>query len=379
MALFKLPRFVALDTSHLGAWARDWWSADHERSARAKAVRQELDAAGWIPLISFHHLTELFAHGEDSVVEERIEFLCQLDVLGWVALREGEPCPATIVDVLAAELEAVLSRPGATSREVRDMTRPKVLRVGRGEEAVQGFRFEWRKLRPFFQAQAEDVRRNVAITRSGAFDANQLRVAELLKGHFKTPVEQRNSLETMHSRLSEQIRMRGDRRIADADQVATDFFLSVAQAAKELPSDPREFVLALLEAKNVEPGDVGPDTTIGDLDEIGIFRGHLKVAAEVLGRPWADIKCRVHPNQFPTWIIDRGLRLFGQDNPERKGSDLNDSYLTALAAYAGLTLVDKRTLQNVRQAQAKSPAFADIIGPVVKVSQYADVISVLPD
>ena len=101
--------------------------------------------------------------------------------------------------------------------------------------------------------------------------------------------------------------------------------------------------------------------------------------AEALDLPWAAIKGRVHPDQFPSWIIGHCLRRFGQDVPERKGSDLNDGYLLALAAYADLTLVDKRAMENVRRARTGSAAFAGLIRNVAKAATYLDVSAAISD
>lgn len=181
----------------------------------------------------------------------------------------------------------------------------------------------------------------------------------------------------MIARLASEVRTRGDRRIADADAVATEFFQRVTDTAAEFPADARLFIIAGLIAKNIEPSDIGPETTLGHLHDIGIFRGQLKVVAEALDLPWAAIKGRVQPDRFPSWVIGQSLRQFGHDVPERKGSDINDGYLLALAAYADLTLVDKRALENVRRAKAGSAAFTDLVGDVAKAAVYGDVTAAM--
>lgn len=125
--------------------------------------------------------------------------------------------------------------------------------------------------------------------------------------------------------------------------------------------------------KGIEAADIGPATTLGDLDDIGIFRNQLKVAAEALGLSWPLLKQQVRMEQFPSSIIDRALRRYGQDVPERKGSELTDGHLACLAAYADLTFVDKRTKENLRQASQKSAAFASVVRAVEKAAGYSDI------
>ncbi len=376
MAAFRTPRFVAFDSSHLGAWARDWSSDDATRRARSQRLETLLVETGWVPLVCWHHVEELLNHSE-AVVEARVDFLCSLPVVGWVAHRGGEDFPGGIIDVMGAELQAVLVTPGQTAGDVRDVAGASILRVGSGREAFRGFRSIWRDLLPHLREHAEGARRNVAITRATFNDTAKVKIVDLLKGRLRDVDGQSEAIATMTTRLAAEVRSRGDRRIADADAVATDFFRSVTQTAAGFPDNARRFVIAGLIAKNIEPGDVGPETTLGDLDDIGIFRGQLKVVAEALDLSWAAIKGRVRPDQFPSWVIGQALRRFGHDVPERKGSDINDGYLLALAAYADLTLVDKRTLENVRRAKAGSAEFADLIGAVARAGAYSDVTAAM--
>lgn len=376
MAAVKTPRFVAFDSSHLGAWALDWASSDAVQRARSQAFEAQLDETGWVPLVCWHHLEELLNHTE-AVVERRVEFLCGLPVVGWVAHRGGEAFPGGIIDLVGAELQAVLDVPDRTVGEVRESARGSILRVGTGGEAFGGFKTIWRDLLPHLREHAESARRNVAITRATFNDTDKTKIVDLLRGRFRDVAGQSEAIATMTARLAAEVRARGDRRIADADAVATEFFQRVTDTAAELPDDARLFVIRGLIAKNIEPGDIGPETTLGDLDDIGIFRGQLKVVAEAVGLSWAAIKGRVHPDSFPSWVIGQNLRRYGQDVPERKGSDLNDGYLLALAAYADLTLVDKRALENVRRAKTRSAEFAGLIGNVAKAAIYSEVMATI--
>src|SRR5690242_1036915 len=118
MAALKAPRYIAFDSSHLAAWARDWSSADATQRARSRALEARLSETGWVPLICWHHLEELLNHSE-AAVEARVDFLCSLPVVGWVARRGGEDFPGGIIDVVGAELRAVLAVPDRTADEVR--------------------------------------------------------------------------------------------------------------------------------------------------------------------------------------------------------------------------------------------------------------------
>lgn len=165
MAALKAPRFIAFDSSHLGAWAADWSSSDATQRARSQALETKLSDTGWVPLICWHHLEELLNHSE-AVVGARVDFLCSLPVVGWVAHRGGQDFPGGIIDLVGAELQAVLAGPNRTANEVRAAARGSILRVGSGREAFGGFKAIWRDLLPHLRDHAESARRNVAITRA---------------------------------------------------------------------------------------------------------------------------------------------------------------------------------------------------------------------
>jgi hypothetical protein len=77
-------------------------------------------------------------------------------------------------------------------------------------------------------------------------------------------------------------------------------------------------------------------------------------------------------------ISYKSLRLHGHDLPERKGSDLTDSFLaSALSPYIDLVIVDKRTKENLRRTLQKVPAISNLLNRVEKASHYWDVAELL--
>ncbi len=73
------------------------------------------------------------------------------------------------------------------------------------------------------------------------------------------------------------------------------------------------------------------------------------------------------------------MRLYAQDQPERKGSELNDTHLLCLSPYADLTCVDKRTLENLRRALIKCPALDQFLGKVTRAPTYAAVVPMIAE
>lgn len=370
-------RFVALDSSHLAGWSRDWGSPHSSHLAAACQFDQRLAETGWVPLLSWHHLEELLYHHDLAVAEERVRFLSALPVVGWITDADGDAGFGSIVDIMSAEAAAPFGRPAASAVEVRDRARGGLIRVGTGLAAMELYARTWRDLQPYFWQRAEENRGVVAITRSKVSDPSSRRICDLLASQLRSPTDAEAELNAMMERLTQEVRDRGHKRIKDPAAVAEDFYRRVAETAVSFPSSIRAFVIEGLIIKGIEAADIGAETTLGELDDIGIFRGRLKVAAEAGDLPWPALKNQVRREQFPSWIIDRGLRLHGQDVPEHKGSELTDGHLACLAAYADLIYVDKRTKESSRRASLKSAAFASVIHRVEKAARYIDIMAAL--
>ena len=85
------PKYVALDSSQLGAIARDKFSKDKARQNRAAEFARGFDRSGSILLLTLHHLQELFSHHNADVVEQRMEFVQSLPVVASASLAERTP------------------------------------------------------------------------------------------------------------------------------------------------------------------------------------------------------------------------------------------------------------------------------------------------
>lgn len=97
------------------------------------------------------------------------------------------------------------------------------------------------------------------------------------------------------------------------------------------------------------------------------------MVADARGLPWQTLKRVATPDRLPVTVIEECMRAHAQDQPERKGSDLNDTHLLCLAPYADVTYVDKRTLENVRRARGKVAALDQLFGEVRKAGGHAEI------
>jgi hypothetical protein len=367
-------RFVAFDTNQLGNWCRERKSSDRSARLRAARFEESLASAGIIPLLTWHHLEELLAIENQDAAASRIAFLSGLPLVAWIASANDQMTLGGIVDVLAAEVAAALTYSPSSALTTRDLAAQSLIRVGSGQEAMTPFIEIWRDLQLLFWARAKNNRAHVAVVESQTFDISDRKVADLLNGRLRAGTDLERQLHGMGSAMSDDIAKRGDKRISNPAAVADWFMGEVVHMAMPWTGNARDLVLRGLAQMDVEPGDIEPDTTMADIGALSVFRKRVRVAA--LSAGLSETRARRLPmDVFPSWLIDEALNSHAQDQAERKGSNLTDRYLAALAPYADMLFVDKRTMETFRRVFAKSPDVAQLVRDVRRATNYFDSIS----
>ncbi|ANL47532.1 hypothetical protein AMC87_CH02866 [Rhizobium phaseoli] len=367
-ALLK-PFFLALDTSHLTQWIRDSLSRKSADRQRARAFSEWLKGRGVLPLLTFHHLEELCAHEDADLVCARIGFLHSLPFIAWI----GDQGPGGVPSMMGAEVLAAYANPEYNPARVRDTAAASLIQVGSGEEFLGPAPEQWLALRGIFLERSRKARSLVAVARTDVIDISSKPISELLSGRFRSVDGVRRQLEVMEGTLALDIIRHGDKRIKEPRSVAADFMKRVADTIGNLPKNAAALVWESLAAQGVEASDVRPDSTVGEVLEYGLFLQQMRISAGDAGIPFRDLKRSVTMDRVPTWIISSGLRRHGPPLKERKGSELIDTHLACLAAYANLTLVDKRTLEGFRRARRKVSGLNLICRGVDRASAYHEV------
>ena len=340
-------RLVALDSGLLANLSRDDFSRDIAARAKAMTFKKALTALGLVPLLTWHHLEELLRYKDLDVARARFRFLQSLPAVAWIAGYTDQGLPGSVVDILAYEVAAAVEHPELDASAIRDLVRPKLCVFGSGEQMLAMIdEGRWEYLRVAFEEQEKRSRAIVAISRATHFDVSQERVSTFLNGKLRSPEDTARMLAWLRRSLQDQIATRGDRRIDDPATIASDFMNEITSEGLDLLNGPPEQRIRFLEQYGVYASDIGPDTRMIEVNELGTFRSQLKTANKYLQHPWESLIKVVTPPRIPSWLIVNGLRRHGQDLEERKGSDLTDSYLAVLAAYADYSFVDKRTNEN---------------------------------
>ena len=374
----RRPRLVVLDTAHLAGLVADIVSDGRDRKRAAQRFVPKLIEKGWLPLVCWHHIEELLQHRDDHLVDARLQYLWSLPRMAWIRPSDPNAGPGSILDILRAEAAVALSSPGADAIRVRDLARHELIAVGTGTDAIpESFR-DWRLLRDALADAQLNARRVAAIARWRAINIDDTRIGTWLARPARDRSGSERVLNHMREDLVREIASRGDKRIQDPAAMATEFMQQVANDGHAVVGH-RAAVTAvqLLIDAGMEIEDIDPLATFGETMNLLTFQKRLRLIAEEFQLPWVELKRRVARQQIPVNVIEEAMRRYAQDQPERKGSELNDTHLLCLAPYADMTYVDKRTLENLRRARSKDPVIDCLVGSVARATGHAAVAAML--
>jgi hypothetical protein len=379
LAMINRPHLVVLDTSHLTGLVTDWVSANGDRRRAAETFVPHLVERGWLPLLCWHQLEELLQHKDDQLVDTRLRYLRSWPLMAWIRPSDLRAGPGSVLDVLKAEVVAAYEHPDADVLRVRELARDGLFSFGPGVEAIPDEFLDWRVLRAALDESQENSRRTAAISRWRAADIDHMRIADWLDKPLRAGGKAVQVLGHLRDKLAVEIQTRGDKRIVDPGGLAEAFFSKIVHDGNAVASgtDDLSPAIQFLVNAGLELDDINPSATFGETMDLLIFQKRLRIICEANGLPWPKLKTTVTQGRLPAIVIQEGMRIHAHDQPERKGSDLNDISLLCLAPYADSTYVDKRTLESVRRARGKIGVFNRLIGHVGKARNHGEIFAAL--
>jgi hypothetical protein len=299
-------------------------------------------------------------------------YLQSLPMVGAVASFQKEDVIGTVVDVQSFEVAAAFDNPAGDVLRIRDEAAKGMFRLASGADLIRPFLQSWRELRQAFAEREPRSGEIVAISRSNFTDNSGEKIVDLLKGTIRSPEDIQRQFERLHGNLSTDIKDRGDKRILDAEGSSRAFLEEVQRLGMEAIRTDNP-VLAILKTYGVDLSEIGPETTIGDVGNMAVFRKKLEVLNRSLNLPFEELKTRVKEDRLPSGIISNAIARYHPDTREWDGSELADRHLACLAAYADVTYVDKRTHEASRQARQRSATFASLVRHMEKAGGYSEI------
>jgi hypothetical protein len=368
------PQIIAPDSSHWAKWIDARHAADPERRRRAVDMHGRLLDHGLIPLLTWHHIEELLGVADDRTAANRIACLQTLPMIAWIRLAGDEVGLGSITQVLAAELIAA-SEGCATLIDIRDRAGELLLHFGSGAEAIGSESWVWEVIRPVLRSRKRKSDLIAALSPLRVFDDRQT-VGELSKRRRNEPAEMRAQLGKIYAAAAAQAMQATGGDESASKQMAQSFVEEVLECLPPPGARVRELLVSTLVAQGLDEEEIRDECPLAELNELALFRSHVRVVAAQTGRPFESLK-RIPMDIVPSHVITKALREHGQQRARRSGSDLTDAYLGALAAYCDVLYVDKRTAEDFQRARRKEPTLRTLI--LARIAKGRDFTDLLPN
>lgn len=371
-SLLVRPRFISFDSAHLGAAATDAAAKDHGRQKRARFLETALSDSGSVIVLSYHHIEELLSHQRDEVVQQRISYIQSLPIVAAVSSFRRDGVIGAITDIQSFEVSAAFNNPQEELLAVRDEVAKSIFRLCSGADLLTPFVPHLAELRQHFADRKLRNGEIIGISRSAFAGNTDEKIVDLLKGQARTPEDVEKQFERLHQNLAGDLRTRGDERIDNPELSSAAFLDSVKRLGLQAVRGDNP-ARRILELYGIELSEIGPETTVGDVGNMAVFRKKLALLNEQMGFPWTALTERVREERLPSGVIGGAIARYHPDTKEWDGSELADRHLGCLAAYADVTFVDKRTLEASRQAKQKSKAFASVVRSIERAADYVTI------
>lgn len=114
-----LPKLISLDSSTLGALARDI-----DTNPDAGRVLELLNSGELLLYFSGEHITELNQHADQNTRLARMDFLCSLSLVASFRSPEGQPILGSYGHLQRAEIHALLETPSLRLDQVIELVKP---------------------------------------------------------------------------------------------------------------------------------------------------------------------------------------------------------------------------------------------------------------
>ena len=376
MILISEPKLAAIDSSQYIDLIKDLNSSESHRIRRSKEFQETVYSCGYVPLLTFHHIAELLKHQDVAVVRDSVIFVKKLPAVAWISDFNDGMQVGSVLDVLAAEAIVAYKNPQFDSLQVKQAAAAKLLHFGTGEEVISPFLGEWQQLQPHLLESDKRQKEIMAISGSRHLNCGKIKIDTFVNTQINSPEEFARFLQELKTKLNDDVKRYGDKSISDTDFIH-DFLEDIRAQGQKLGQSGENPLLGLLKTVGIEPTDIPKKLRLSDIGGLAAFFRQLEIVGPKIGIELSALKRNVRIENIPSWIIQHTLRANRDPSLRRSGSELVDRHLVCLAAYADVTLVDKRTNDNVKRARNKSEPFTKLVNRIEKVAHYGEIFRFL--
>ncbi|MBC8106601.1 MAG: hypothetical protein H7Z14_08430 [Anaerolineae bacterium] len=373
------PVLVALDSSAVGNLARDTHCAGTAEQVAAHAIREKFVNGSLIPILTLHQIGELVAHNDSAVVSERLALLSQLPHVAFVQSLKHKGHVGSIIDIGAAEVQAIYLERLRDPADIAEFAKLKFLAFDTGRRLVAQFE----GVLPELKIRLAEMRqRDRAVSSLVHVDVFKNRHQSLRKA-FQDVVGFRKDTIAAASefarKLASELGAHADKKAGDPSRLAREFAQDMRPRFAKLARSEQPVLETLCAHYNVDVRAVSLDMSVEDFCWMGVFQRQLEILVETLGLPVRLTEHDVSSRMMPSWIVRREIFHARRAATRAAGSDLSDDYLAALACYADLTVVDKRTHAYLTQRISKCGPLRSCLRQFTKVRNTSDLAQQLSE
>jgi hypothetical protein len=371
MAIIR-PRFIAIDSSVLGALIRDANGAHGAERTAASEIINRIHDGRLLPTLTLTLMSELLQHDDDRIVAARLDALAAIPNLAYVKSFQHPSQAGSIIDVGAAEVDAVFIRRLKKPSAIAEHAKKTFLSLAKGRDLMLPYR-----------AVLPELRRRLSESRKEARILSSLVHADVLKNRNQTlrvalrdSIGFRKDVEAATADLAEKwasaLDSQGDKKMQNRREVGKRFIAAQAPTFKSLAKSKLSVLETMCANAHVDIRAVSLDMTVEEFCWMPVYQRHLHIFSEVLGLPTKLTEFDVPSGLLPHWIVRREIFHARRGAARAAGSDLGDDHLAALACYADLTIVDKRTYAYLGQGLKRSACLRECLRPIARVRSTSD-------
>ena len=241
---------------------------------------------------------------------------------------------------------------------------------------VESHREQWLFMRPLLTVQCKRRITIASIDHSEIHD-KKTKLSDIKLGKLISPDDAHHICRSLAKRLSDEMKVRGDHRMINHDQVALDFMDSTFSDGLAIYQSDKNPCDAILDHFKIDKDMLRDNMTISEIAQFSVINEKLKITSEKIGINYETVKNILHDNLPPSLFLESEIHKETRSQLRGNASNINDKYLAAFALYTDLIEVDKRTLDSFERIKRKNTNLTYMIGQVFRLKKYADISKVL--
>lgn len=359
--------------------SKDYFHKNESQRQQATNVLKSLFNKGAIPLLTWHHIEELLAHRNDSIVSNSIHFLLELPIVASLICHSIPYHIGSIIDIEAVEFDFILKNKNISLQEITKKTRNYLFEYCSGEDLLGPYIPHLKKLREEVLAKENRKKEIASISRARSIKPRDTKLSILRNDKIRSLESAKCILNKMKKQLGEEICKKGDKKINNPETTAHEFLKSVLASGQNMYTSSGSLEKRFLEQFGITVEEAKDFKTIDQIEYLAIFKKRLEVISRNFPVNKKNAILQINENKCPTWLLWKELNKIRTKADRASGSDLNDGYLAGLIYYANLTIVDKRTNEYLSQIERKNIHLKPMINKYAKLSHYSNILAHLPE